>query len=104
MHSVKQTDVNIAVSLLGDAQDGHFDDAFLVTADSDQVGTVNYVRSHYPDLQIIVAFHPKRLSNELRDAASRTFHLRAAHFSNSQFSDQIKSKNGYPLERPTSWQ
>jgi hypothetical protein len=104
IHNEKQTDVNIAVSLLGDAQDGHFDDAYLVTADSDQVGTVSYVREHYPDLRVIIAFPPKRVSNELRTVASGVFHLRESHFSGCQFPEELLSKKGFKLTRPISWQ
>jgi hypothetical protein len=104
VHNEKQTDVNIAISLIGDAQDGNFKDAFLITADSDQVGTIRYVREHYPDLRIIAAFPPKRSSNELKSATPLTYHLREKHFVACQFPDQIKSQKGFILTRPMSWQ
>jgi len=49
IHHEKQTDVNIAVALLTDAQEDRFDDAVLITADSDQVRTVEYIRNAYMD-------------------------------------------------------
>ena len=41
----KMTDVNIAVELLGDAQDGLFDTAMIVSGDTDLVGLVRAVRA-----------------------------------------------------------
>ena len=39
----------MAVALLTDAQEDRFDDAVLITADSDQVRTVEYIRNAYMD-------------------------------------------------------
>ena len=44
----KMTDVNIAVQLLGDAQDDVFDTALVVSGDSDLYGPIETVRRRYP--------------------------------------------------------
>ena len=54
------TDVNIAVQLLGDAQDKVFDTAIVISADSDLAGPVQAIRSRYPNKRAIIAFPPER--------------------------------------------
>ena len=45
----KMTDVNIAVELLGDAQDDAFDTAIVMSGDGDLASPVRAVRERYPD-------------------------------------------------------
>ncbi|MBZ5694368.1 MAG: NYN domain-containing protein [Acidobacteriia bacterium] len=101
----KQTDVNIAVSLLVDAQEDHFDDAILITADSDLVRPVSYVKNSYPDKRVIVGFPPGRHTNDLEPPiANKNVHLNhSGFFSTCQLPEEVKSKSGFPLTRPKSW-
>jgi uncharacterized LabA/DUF88 family protein len=80
----KQTDVNMAVAMISDAQDENFDDAILITADSDQVPTVSYITNAYPNKRIIVAFPPGRHSNDLQPVATKTFHIGRREIEESQ--------------------
>lgn len=45
----KMTDVNIAVELLGDAQDDAFDTAIIISGDSDLTPPVRATLSRYPE-------------------------------------------------------
>ena len=104
IHHEKQTDVNMAVSLISDAQDERFDDAILVTADSDQVPTVKFVTHIYHGKRVIIAFPPGRHTNDLQPPiSSKTFHLGKEQFASSQLPDEVKSKVGFSLTRPKSW-
>ena len=58
----KMTDVNIAVELLGDAQDDTFDTAIIISGDGDLSSPVQAVRRRYPDKRVIIAFPPRRHS------------------------------------------
>ena len=58
-HEEKMTDVNIAVELLGDAQDDSFDTAIILSGDSDLTTAVQAVRRRYPDKRVIIAFPPR---------------------------------------------
>ena len=69
----KMTDVNIAVELLGDAQDDAFDTAIIVSGDSDLTGPVQTVRSRYPNKRVVVASPPNRASKQLRQVATASF-------------------------------
>ena len=58
----KMTDVNIAVELLGDAQDDVFDTAIVISGDSDLSGPIEPVRRRYSGKRVIVDFPPDRAS------------------------------------------
>ena len=99
----KMTDVNIAVQLLGDAQDKVFDTAIVISADSDLAGPVQAIRSRYPNKRAIIAFPPKRASKELRKVASGYFAVGRDVLRNSQLPSRITKPNGYVLTRPPTW-
>jgi uncharacterized LabA/DUF88 family protein len=95
--------VNIAVAMISDAQDDNFDDAILITADSDQIPTVRYIRSAYAEKRVIVAFPPGRHSNDLAPVTSKTFHIQRITLEQSQFPEEVKSKANFILTRPKTW-
>ena len=97
----KMTDVNIAVELLGDAQDDIFDTALVVSGDSDLYGPIEAVRRRYPHKRVIVAFPPDRASKKLRSGPSFTIGRDA--FRDSQLPDQVTNANGHVLSRPANW-
>ena len=99
----KMTDVNIAVELLGDAQDDAFDTAIVVSGDGDLSGPVRAVRRRYPNKRVIVAFPPRRHSVDLHSAATASFTIGRDVFRDSQFPDRVVKPNGYALTRPASW-
>lgn len=60
-HEEKESDVNIAVQLIGDAYTDKFDHAFIVSRDSDLSGPIRYIRQHFPKkkVKIIAPPHPR---------------------------------------------
>lgn len=99
----KMTDVNIAVELLGDAQDDVFDTAIIVSADSDLVGPVTTVLRRYPNKRMIIAFPPKRVSKHLRQVATGYFTIGRKKFEDSQLPNRVIKPDGYVLTRPFAW-
>ncbi len=99
----KMTDVNIAVGLLGDAQDDAFDAAIVVSGDSDLAGPISALRERYPNKRVLVAFPPNRASKKLREVASATFSIGRDMFRDSQLPDRVVDLDGYELTRPESW-
>ena len=99
----KMTDVNMAVELLGDAQDGAFDTAIIISGDSDLTGPVSTVRRRYPKKQVIVASPPNRSSFRLRGEATASFTIGRKVLKDSQFPDQVTKPDGYILTRPPRW-
>ena len=99
----KMTDVNIAVELLGDAQDDAFDTAIVVSGDSDLAGPISALRERYRNKRILAAFPPSRASKKLREVASATFTIGRDVFRDSQLPERVVKPDGYALMRPTSW-
>jgi len=56
----KEGDVNTAISLISDAHLDKYDVAYLVSADSDQLGTVKLFRERFPGKEIISVAPPGR--------------------------------------------
>ena len=99
----KMTDVNIAVELLGDAQDNAFDLAIIVSGDSDLAGPVEAVRKRYSGKQVVLAFPPRRVSKQLRQLANKSFVIGRKKLRDSQLPNQVTKPDGYVLTRPPTW-
>lgn len=97
------TDVNIAVELLGDAQDDAFDTAVVISGDSDLTPPVQAILNRYPEKRVIVAFPPKRHSVQLANAATKTFVIGRKTLKDNQLPDEIVKTDGFALRRPTKW-
>ena len=76
VYEEKMTDANIAVRILGDAQDDLFDTAILVSADGDLAGPVEAVLDRCEDKRVVAVFPPGRRSDRLRGAATAGFTVR----------------------------
>ena len=98
----KMTDVNIAVSLLADAQDDFYDTAIVVSADGDLASPIEEVRRRYPGKRVVVAFPPDRVSQELRKGGP-WFTIGRDRFRDSQFPSRIVNSSGHVLTRPAEW-
>ena len=99
----KMTDVNIAMEVLGDAQNDVYDTAIIMSGDGDLAGPVRSVRERYPGKQTVIAFPPGRHSAGLRHAATASFTIGRNAFRDSLFPDRIVKKDGFVLTRPSSW-
>ena len=73
----KMTDVNIAVSMLTDAQDGVYDTAIVISGDSDLSTPIEEVLRRYPNKRVIVAFPPNRASKTVASTSHRVLRNRA---------------------------
>ena len=97
----KMTDVNVAVELLGDAQDDVFDTAIIVSADSDLTSPARAVRQRYPEKRVVVA--PNRVSKQLRQMATASFTIGRRIISDSQLPERVAKADGYVLRKPPQW-
>ncbi|MGB1283480.1 MAG: NYN domain-containing protein [Polaribacter sp.] len=61
----KRTDVNIATHLIGDCALDNVDKVILVTADSDLVPPLEFIKKNYPDKRIKIYFPPTNFSYDL---------------------------------------
>ena len=99
----KMTDVNLAVEILGDAQDDAFDTAIIISGDSDLTGPIGALKRRYPEKRIIVAFPPNRHSVDLRNMATASITIGRKKLQDSQLPDRVTKANGYTLAKPPEW-
>jgi uncharacterized LabA/DUF88 family protein len=71
----KRTDVSIAVNILLDCFENKVDTIILVTADSDQVPTIQAIKEKFPDKKLKVYFPPDRTSADILQHAKPVIHL-----------------------------
>lgn len=99
----KMTDVNIAMQLLGDAFDDHFDTALVISADSDLTTPVKQVCARFPAKRIIIAQPPGRNSVQLTKAANAGFTIGEAKVRQNQLPAEVVTPSGHVVHRPAHW-
>lgn len=99
----KMTDVNIAMVLLGDAQNDVLDTAMVISADSDLASPASAILRGYPGKRGLVAFPPNRSSELLRQCATAAFTIGRKVISDSQLPLQVVKSNGYVINKPSRW-
>lgn len=101
----KETDVNIAVSLVADAAEDFMDAALVVSADSDLVPAIKTAKRIRPDLFIAAAFPPKRYPGELHALMPRSLHIGHNIIRGAQLPEIVSdSETGFQWKRPAKWQ
>ena len=95
--------MNIAVRLLSDAYDDRFDVAIIMSGDSDPVPIVEAVRERFADKSVIVAFPPKRRSNDLAESAHAGFQISRAAVRSNRLPDPVVTQDGAELRAPFGW-
>jgi uncharacterized LabA/DUF88 family protein len=101
--SEKMTDVNIAVEMMSDAYQGHFDTGLLVSADSDLTAPIVTIKNLFPEKRVIVAFPPMRHSVQLQRLAHGYLQIGRANLAKSIFPDKIQKADGFTLQKPFEW-
>jgi uncharacterized LabA/DUF88 family protein len=100
----KETDVNIAVSLVADAAAGASDIALIISADSDLCPAIRTARSLSPGRRMIAAFPPRRSSFEIRSLIPGAFTIAAADLRNSLLPETVSDvAAGRSYKRPGKW-
>ncbi len=101
-HEEKQTDVNIALTLLSDAVEDKYDRAVIVSGDSDLIPVVAAVHKLAPDKEIGVLFPLRRYTNSLKKASDFSRNMKPALLEDCQFPDDVTVGN-IVISRPLEW-
>jgi uncharacterized LabA/DUF88 family protein len=100
----KETDVNIAVSIVADAAAGASELALIVSADSDLCPAIRTARSLNPRRGIIAVFPPRRSSFEIRSLIPGAFTVAAVDLRNSLLPDTLGDPATSQIyKRPSKW-
>lgn len=95
----KGTDVNLAVRLVQDAYEGLFDDAFVVSDDSDLQGAVDIVRNHLGK-DVFIASPRNRTPHPIVGTGYRE--IRQSILRKSQLPNPV-AHTGQTIHKPRSW-
>ena len=97
-HEEKESDVNIACHLVGDAYRDIFDHAFIVSRDSDLSGPIRYLRDNFPSKRVKIIAPPQRgHSKELWALANTRAAIQKMHMEQCLLPMVIKDSNGQPV-------
>lgn len=97
MREEKESDVNIAMHLVSDAHEDVFDQAFLVTNDSDLLGPVRLVREKFPKKRLKIISPPfRRHSKELWGAATHRAKIDQIHLERCLLPQTANAADGSP--------
>lgn len=103
VYEEKETDVNIAAALIGDAVQDRYDTALLISGDSDLCPAVRTVKALRPEKRIVVAFPPKRHSADLKRAVDGFVSIGDDKIRRAQLPAVVASAAGVKLVRPRHW-
>lgn len=96
----KESDVNIAMHLINDAHLDLFDQAFLVTNDSDLLGPTRLLRNTFSNKQIKIIAPPfRRHSKELWAAADKRAQILEEHLARCLLPESATDQSGRLLFR-----
>jgi hypothetical protein len=100
----KETDVNIAVSLVADSASWLSDLALIISADSDLCPAIRTSRQVSPTRGMIAAFPPKRSSFEIKTLIPGAFPIGPDKLRNSLLPDIVNDPTtGEAYKRPGKW-
>jgi uncharacterized LabA/DUF88 family protein len=101
----KETDVRIATRMISDVVNDRCDISILVSADSDLVPPIEFIREHKPNHKIFVYFPPNRFSSNLNAIVDGIRKLDTDNliFEESMLADEVEMPNGFKLTRPPHW-
>ncbi len=101
----KQTDVLIATKVIRDVVLDKCDVSIIVTADSDLIPPIDFIREVNPLHKVVVLFPPNRSSFDWKAKANAAISLdrHFDKFQNSILPNAVTLPNGYVCNRPGNW-
>jgi uncharacterized LabA/DUF88 family protein len=101
----KETDVHIATSMIRDCVLNRSHIAILISADSDLIPPINFIKEYNPIHKIITYFPPGRFSFDLKNKSHVCIKLEnhESKFKQAILPNEIQLHNGYVLKKPDKW-
>lgn len=99
----KETDVNIAIKLFEQAKRDTYDNAIILSGDSDQVPAIRAIKRNFPAKKIGVLIPPGRRAKFLKQEADACFKIESLQLSTSRLPDVISLEDGTEIHCPESW-
>lgn len=101
----KETDVRVAVQMIADVVGNKCDLSILVSADSDLIPPIEFIRSYKSIHKVIAYFPPNRSSFDLKNICGVYQRLERFEqkFIDNMLPDTLTLPNGYVVKRPLKW-
>jgi len=99
----KMTDVQLATEMLTDVFVRGCQRLLVISADSDLVPPIKAIRSLRPEVEVIVAFPPGRVSTALQNEATGIRKIRKKALETAQLPDPVEVPGNVFLSRPSEW-
>mgnify|MGYP000131919572 CR=1 FL=1 len=101
----KETDVKIATKIISDVVSDVCDITIIVSADSDLVPPIEFIRTYKVGHKVYVYFPPNRFSSNLNAIADNIKKLDGSTlaFAASLLPDTITTPTGFVITKPPSW-
>lgn len=106
-HEEKETDVNIAATLLSLAYEDAYDKALIVSGDSDYVSSIKMVKAKFPAKTIgaVIPFNPRKphIASHMRRTADVDFNIERGHLLSSRLPNSILLSGGKTVTCPPEY-
>lgn len=102
-YNEKQTDINVALSLILDGCDDIYDMAILLSADSDQAATAKFFTERFPHKRLLAVAPPDRpVSDKVKPYAFAAFSLNKHTLERCVMRETVQGKTGL-IVRPKEY-
>jgi hypothetical protein len=99
----KQSDVNLALSVLDDAHENRFDVCYLMTTDGDHAATARFLKERFPEKKLVLVAPPGRKQNRaVLEWADAQVALEFDHLWRSLLPTVLNGPDG-PILRPSTY-
>ncbi|APV49013.1 hypothetical protein BWI17_04545 [Betaproteobacteria bacterium GR16-43] len=103
-HEEKESDVNLALSMVRGAYRDEYDEAFLICGDSDIAPSVRMIKADFPKKTIKVIAPPgRRHSKELSEIADKLAKIKDVHLERSLLPETLLDADGAAIARPAPY-
>ncbi|MDR0741510.1 MAG: NYN domain-containing protein [Rickettsiales bacterium] len=101
-HEEKETDINIAISILSDAIQDKFDTALILSGDSDLAPVITKLKKLFPTKKVGIILPPYQYGAELVDKADYAKKIHKSNLRRSLLPSSIKYL-GIVINAPNGW-
>lgn len=101
----KKLTLKLLQKMISDVVNDICDISILVSADSDLIPPIEFIRNFKPTHKIYVYFPPARFSSNLNAIANNTKKLDGSNiaFANAQLPNEITTARGFVISKPSKW-
>lgn len=99
----KETDINIAVTLLELFMKDICDTAVIVSGDTDLLTVMRAAKRLFSDKKIVVGFPYRRAHKEMKQIADYSFKIDGRYYQKFVFPDVVTLPNGKTITKPAGW-